>query len=407
LRPLFDISETLIFETNLQVLVQLILEAVNNLFQVDYASIFQKKNADSEWSLLGKKGELNGWNEAGIEKDMIEQVMKDRAPVLVNRNGTGNAKLQELLERTDTSTAMITTINRNQDWFAITVARGVEGLVFSESDAEMLVILSRQAVVAMENANLYSDLRSYVQKIEESQRALIQAEKMAALGRVMASVAHEVSNPLQSIQNCLHLANHPGVSPEKKAYYFELAQSELDRLGKTVRQMLDFYRPAGSEKVQTSIEILVDRVLKLLQPQLDQRSIQIFKSYETPEHIILAVPDQLQQVFFNLVLNAYDAMEKVDHQKQIWVDINSGEDQVYIRMEDNGPGIPEGMDQVIFEPFISTKESGTGLGLAISYGIVQAHGGSLRIAEPRHGKGACFEVTLPMGVKQENNNLDN
>ena len=83
LRPLFDISETLIFETNLQALVQLILEAVNNLFQVDYASIFQKKNGEGGWSLLGKKGELNGWNEAGIEKDMIDQVMKDRAPVLV------------------------------------------------------------------------------------------------------------------------------------------------------------------------------------------------------------------------------------------------------------------------------------------------------------------------------------
>jgi two-component system, NtrC family, sensor kinase len=399
LRPLFDISETLIFETNLQALVQLILDAVNNLFQVDYASIFQKKNGDSEWDLLGKKGELTGWDEAGIEKDMINRVMKDRTPVLVNRNGTGNPKLQALLEKTDTSTAMITTINRNQDWFAITVARGLDGPAFSESDAEMLVILARQAVVAMENANLYSDLRSYVRKIEVSQRALIQAEKMAALGRVMASVAHEVSNPLQSVQNCLHLANHPGVSPEKKAYYFELAQSELERLGKTVRQMLDYYRPAGSDKVQTSIEQLVDRVLKLLQPQLDQRGIQIIRSYETPEHIILGVPDQLQQVFFNLILNAYDAMEKTDSQRRLWVEIYSDDDQAHIRVEDNGPGIAEGMDQVIFEPFISTKQSGTGLGLAISFGIIQAHGGTLRIAEPHHGNGACFEVSLPAGIQ--------
>ena len=287
------------------------------------------------------------------------------------------------------------------------VARGEEGPVFSESDVEMLVILARQAVVAMENANLYSDLRRYVQKIEESQRALIQAEKMAALGRVMASVAHEVSNPLQSVQNCLHLANHPGVSPEKKAYYFELAQSELDRLGKTVRQMLDYYRPASSEKVQTSIEKLVDRVLKLLQPQLEQRGIQIAKTYETPEHIILAVPDQLQQVFFNLVLNAYDAVEKVENQKQLWVEINSDADQVHIRVEDNGPGIPVGMDQDIFEPFVSTKQSGTGLGLAISYGIVQAHGGRLSVVESRHGSGACFEVSIPVGIDQVDYKLDN
>jgi len=399
LRPLFDISETLIFETNLHALVKLILDAVNNLFQVDYVSIFQKKNGEGGWALLGKKGELSGWNETGIEKDLIGLAMKEGIPVLVNRSSPDNAEFQELLERADTSAVMITAMNRNQDWFVVMVARGPEGPAFSESDLETLVILARQAVVAMENANLYSDLRSYVQKIEESQRVLIQVEKMAALGRVMASVAHEVSNPLQSVQNCLHLANHPDVPPEKKTYYFELAQSELDRLGKTVRQMLDFYRPAGSEKVKTSVEILVDRVIKLLQPQLDQRGIQVEKTYDVPEHIILAVPDQLQQVFFNLLLNAYDAMEKCDNQKYLWVEIYSEEDQVHIRVEDNGPGIPEGMDQDVFEPFVSTKQSGTGLGLAISYGIVQAHGGSLRIVEPRHAKGACLEVTLPLEAR--------
>ena len=197
LRPLFDISETLIFETNLHALVQLILDAVNNLFQVDYASIFQKKNGEAEWGLLGKKGELNGWNETGIEKDLIGLALKEGIPVLVNRSSKGNEKLQELLEKADTSAVMITAMNRNQDWFVVMVARGSEGPAFSESDLEMLVILARQAVVAMENANLYSDLRVYIQKIEESQRALIKAEKMAAVGRVMASVAHEVNNPLQ------------------------------------------------------------------------------------------------------------------------------------------------------------------------------------------------------------------
>jgi signal transduction histidine kinase len=114
---------------------------------------------------------------------------------------------------------------------------------FREADLEMFLILARQAAIAMENARLYAELRDYVRRVEDSQQALLQAEKMAAAGRLTASIAHEINNPLQAVQNCIHLAGHTELPAEKRQEYFELACSELDRLRATVQRMLDFYRP--------------------------------------------------------------------------------------------------------------------------------------------------------------------
>jgi two-component system NtrC family sensor kinase len=290
---------------------------------------------------------------------------------------------------------VVAPVGREEGNFIFVAARDASGQPFTESDLEMLMILTRQAVVALENARLYSDLRDYVRRVEESQRALIQAEKMAALGRVMASVAHEVNNPLQSVRNCLYLATRQDISAEQQKTYIDLAQNEVDRLAKTVRQMLEFYRPGGTEKVQVSVVALIEKVVKLLQVQLDEKNIQIHKNYPQTEPVIQAVPDQLQQVFFNIILNAADAMEENSLPKNLWIDVSAHDDQVEIVLEDSGPGIPNGKETVIYEPFVSSKKEGTGLGLAISYGITEAHGGKLKVSEPRHGLGASFVVALP------------
>jgi len=291
---------------------------------------------------------------------------------------------------------IVAPLSREQENFIFIAARDAQGQPFNESDLEMLMILTRQAVVAMENARLYSDLRDYLRRVEESQRALVQAEKMAALGRVMASVAHEVNNPLQSVRNCLYLATRQDFSPEQQRSYIDLAQNEVERLTKTVRQMLEFYRPGGTEKVQVSLVALVEKVLKLLQVQLDEKGIQIHRNFQEPGPIIWAVPDQLQQVFFNIILNAADAMEENKSPKNLWIEVSSQDNHAEIVIEDSGPGIPSGKETVIFEPFVSTKKEGTGLGLAISYGITEAHGGKLKVINPSHGSGASFAVTLPV-----------
>jgi signal transduction histidine kinase len=248
----------------------------------------------------------------------------------------------------------------------------------------------------MENARLYADLRDYVRRVEESQEALLRAEKMAAAGRLTASIAHEVNNPLQSVQNCLHLAGREDLPAEKRQEYFELAQKELDRLMKTMQRMLDFYRPGAVKVEQLDILELLQHVLSLTSQQLNQRNINVKTDLPKSLPLIYAVSGQIQQVFFNLILNSLDAMptggELIIHARGL-------EDGIEITFQDTGPGIPEDHRNDIFEPFFSTKDGGTGLGLTVSYNIVTSHGGTLDLING-HEPGASFRLFLPIGDKQ-------
>jgi signal transduction histidine kinase len=260
----------------------------------------------------------------------------------------------------------------------------------------MFFVLARQAVVAMENARLYEDLRNYVKRVEDSQQALLRVEKMAAAGRLTASIAHEVNNPLQSVQNCLHLAGHDSVSPEKRREYIELAKKELDRLMKTTQRMLDFYRPGAVRVEQVDLLELLDHVLSLTSQQMSQKSLTVTTNLPESLPLIYAVSSQIQQIFFNLILNALDA---VPEGGELTISARAVENGVELMFQDNGPGIPEDRRENIFEPFFSTKEGGTGLGLTVSYNIVTAHGGTLDLIQGS-GSGACFRLFLPMGDKQ-------
>jgi signal transduction histidine kinase len=160
--------------------------------------------------------------------------------------------------------------------------------------------------------------------------------------------------------------------------------------------MLDFYRPGAVKVEQVDILDLLDHVLSLTSSQLRSKNIHIVT--ELPESLpdIFVVSSQIQQIFFNLILNAFDAMPDGG---KLRVSARAVTDGVEIIFEDSGPGIPADRRENIFEPFFSTKEGGTGLGLTVSYNIVTAHGGTLDLIDG-HGSGACFRLFLPKGDKQ-------
>jgi two-component system NtrC family sensor kinase len=272
----------------------------------------------------------------------------------------------------------------------------------------MALILARQAGAALENARLYTELRSYIHQVERSQHAMLQAEKMAAAGRLTASIAHEINNPLQSLHNCLHLAGRKELSAAERQKYLEMSQSELDRLMATVQRMLDYYRPGARDRQWTDLNEVVQRVVVLTETQLNKNNIQIQACLAANLPKVMIVPSQIQQVLLNLVINSMEAMpdggeikiktlsaqsERQEHPESLedGFETVSGID---ILVEDSGPGVAAEDRERIFEPFVSTKENGTGLGLAVSYGIVAAHGGTLSLVNGG-GKGACFRITLP------------
>jgi two-component system, NtrC family, sensor kinase len=274
--------------------------------------------------------------------------------------------------------------------------RGIDQPQFREVDWEMFLLLARQAILAMENARLYDELRDYVKRVEGSQQALVQAEKMATAGRLTASIAHEINNPLQAVRNCIHLAGRDEFPEKKRGEYIDLAETELERLMATVQRMLEFYRPGAVEPQRVDLPELLRRVVSLLTPQLDLRNVRVITSFSSRLPKVLAVSSQLQQVFINLILNAYDAMPKGG---EVRITARPVKDSVEIVFQDTGPGVPPEKRNYIFEPFVSTKEGGTGLGLAVSYGIISAHGGSLELV-PDRGPGACFRILIPVKGKK-------
>jgi len=412
LRPLFDVSETLLAETSPQSLEILILDAINNLFQAGSAGIYRRTEAGGlEPVRVYEDGQLTE-SPCEVLADLLHLALADAPAGVIQSTGPGNCDLQAMARSLDWETALVAEVKRNEQHFVFFAGRklvsnpqAAHPQPFAEPDVEMFVILARQSAVALENARLYSELKDYVRRVEESQRALVQAEKMAAVGRLMASLAHEINNPLQAVRNCLHLASHRNLENEQRFTYLDMSRSELERLVTTVRRMLDFYRNGQSDLETLDVSGLIDRVLALLNLQLNELKIKVYRGESGKPGKVLGVADQLQQVLFNIILNAMDALESVDKARTIWIDLvyPDGDEmnrQVMIFVEDSGPGIPDELRERIFEPFISTKKTGTGLGLAVSYGIIEGHKGSLVVVSPRYGQGACFEIMLPVRFEE-------
>ncbi len=240
----------------------------------DHAMIYHRRAGDSFISLMGETGWSLPEEHARASGGILARTDHWDVPIWVNREGPGNLRFPGPAGggrpgRGDlhpgAARRRIDDLCRHPQSMAKTG--------FHIADVEMFGLLARQADIALENARLYEDLRESLRQVEQSQRALIQAEKMSAVGRLTASIAHEVNNPLQAVQNCLHLGQRDELSEEKQTEYLEMADEELARLMHTVQRMLDFYRPGALKKTPTDIVDLIEKVLALLDKQLRNQEI--------------------------------------------------------------------------------------------------------------------------------------
>jgi len=390
LRPLFNVTESLLTETHPTQLLELIKNAIEGHLRCTNVGYYQIDD-DQEIHLLSGNGFIPNPVKNSADAEWLRNVNK--SPLLINASGPGVQEHQFQLKERNLEAAMFVPVKRLNINSLVFAGRNQGDASFREADLEMFLILSNQAAIALENARLYAELREYVRQVEESQQALLQAEKMAAAGRLSASIAHEVNNPLQAVQNCLHLAGREDLPEEQRSEYFELAKSELNRLMSTVQRMLDFYRPGAVSPSEVDLREILEHVLNLMSQQLKKQDIRV--SVDLPDNLpkIFAVGSQIQQVMINLILNAFDAMPSGG---DLRIHANVAKNGVEILFQDSGPGVPDDRLSHIFEPFFSTKDGGTGLGLTVSYNIVTAFGGTLELV-PDNEPGACFRVYLPIG----------
>lgn len=268
-------------------------------------------------------------------------------------------------------------------------------------------IMTEDLKIAKEKMNnwtqtLEDEIARKTDELRKSQDKLIQAEKLAALGRLTADVAHEIRNPLTAIGGFAQRL-HKIAAAAKEKEYTEVIATEVDKLEKILRNVLTFSRDARYHLERHCMEDILYDTLRTYADLCDEQSINIEMDIEKDLPSVLADKDQARQALSNLITNAIDAMpDGGTLTLTAGVEEIHGVTFVFLRISDTGQGIPEEKLPLIFEPFFTTKEigRGTGLGLSIARKIMEEHGGYIK-AESIQGKGSTFSLYFPYQGEEE------
>ncbi len=265
----------------------------------------------------------------------------------------------------------------------------------TEEDIQILVMFSTQAGLAIENAMLFRNLEEVHQRLKETQAFLVHQEKMAALGELSSTVAHEIRNPLVSIGGFARrlYRSIPEDAPEKR--YTQTIMTEVSRLERIISDLLHYTRREPAVFGEVDLQEVLEESLSSASERLDGGEIELVKEYPPSIPKVKGDRQQLIQAFSNLFENAYEAMKG---KGTLWLRVQpftkNGSPSVRIEVEDTAGGIdPENLHN-IFNPFYSTKESRLGLGLPLVYKIITSHHGLLEV-DNHPGEGVTFIITLP------------
>ena len=234
-------------------------------------------------------------------------------------------------------------------------------------------------------------------QLESTFDELLITKKVAAVGHLALGLAHEIRNPLSSIQMNMQMIRKKIEPSGILSENFSIVDGEIQRLNHLLNDVLDFARPRPLRLQKAELGEIVKRLLQLMSQRLAERGIRTETHIEAPL-VLTCDPEQIHQVLLNLVLNAVEAMEGED--RRLDIAAFSKEHQAVVRVSDSGAGIPKAKREQLFDPFYTTKTSGGGLGLSILQTIVLCHGGTVT-AESEPGHGATFIVTLPLAGPAE------
>jgi signal transduction histidine kinase len=255
----------------------------------------------------------------------------------------------------------------------------------------VLEILADQVAIAIDDCRL-------VEENVRLERRLAERERLATLGQMAATVAHEIKNPLSAIKSIAQVMGEDKSLSEEYARDLSLIVGETDRLGQSVTQLLTFARREAPSELPLRANQLVEAVIRLFQVSADKEGVRLDARVESDEELGGASVSAIRVALSNLLLNALQATPAGG---EISISDRVEDGHLVISVEDTGSGIPQELRQRIWEPFFTTKQRGTGLGLAIVKKRMQEAGGSARLVSRVDGKGARFELRVPLGALAE------
>ncbi|MBM3125153.1 MAG: GAF domain-containing protein [Chloroflexi bacterium] len=260
---------------------------------------------------------------------------------------------------------------------------------------KVMSTITHQLALALQQAEMYSDLQDSLKVEKQMRDKLIQAEKLAVAGQLLASVSHELNNPLQAIENALFLLRDEKNLSRQALQDLETILSETDRMTTILSRLRTTYRPPQAEDFEeVQLNTIIESTYALTATLLRHKGVQFHFAADPHLPAVSCIPDQIRQVMLNLFMNAVEAMPGGGN-LSLQTCLDPGSDRILISVRDSGIGISPEIQSHMFEPFFTSKETGSGLGLSITRDIVQQHQGDI-LAENHLGGGAIIKIWLPI-----------
>ena len=405
-------------------LLNLIVHVVTRTVKLEFAAIYLFNTSGNNYIMAAKRDSAHFPDGGTVEVDstLIEMLHKQREPLVyeeVQLQAQDNPRdlmmkdLEQQLREIRASVVIPSYVGNKMVGF-IVLGRKKTGKVYSQDDLNVFSVLANQAALAIENAQFYED-------IKETQEQLFQAEKMATIGTMADGLSHQINNRFQALSlisgdslDILKTTDFASCSNEVKdafsqlKYAFERVQSNVKQGGEIVRGLLKYSRPGESGFEFVDFNRVIDGALEMAQYKVKLNELNIQRNLPPGLPKIRCNLTQLEEIFFNLIDNAYDAIKErqalnkdIRIQGQIKISAQVEDGYVRIIFQDNGIGVKDKDKEKLFTPFFTTKatmKKGTGLGLYVIQKIVGFHEGAIAI-DSTYNKGTTFEILLPIKGK--------
>ncbi len=401
-----------------EVLHEVIDQIMTLLNRIDRGAILlldkdtgQLEEVVSKTRVLAKDGRLPKPN---YNRSIVNRVIEEAEPVMVsNTSLEDKAHISESMQLMNIMSVMCVPLKHEGKTRGVIYVDSI-GLPygFRKEDLQLLGGLADTAAVAIQNAQLYDDLKKELadrrraeealsktcQELQDTRDMLVQSEKLAAIGRLSAAVAHEILNPVNIISMRLQLLGQKEELPETVKKTLSICKDQINRIVEFTEDLGQFSRSSEKHISMGNLNEIIQHTLVLSGPQFKEYDIKTDVHYDNALPMIPLDKDRIEQVIFNLIDNATVAM--VGRQTRILgitTGLSAPGDYVQVILSDTGAGIDDSHMGKVFDPFFTTKDpgKGTGLGLFISYSIVHEHGGRIW-AENNEGGGASFFIELPV-----------
>jgi len=347
-------------------------------------------------------------------RTVVNRVIREGKPVIMSNTSLANhADISESIQMMNVMSVMcVPLIYKGETQGLIYVDSIGLPFGFRKEDLQLLSGLADTAAIAIQNAQLYEALKKELadrrraeealsntcQELQDTRDMLVQSEKLAAIGRLSAAIAHEILNPVNIISMRLQLLEQKGELPETVRNTLSICKDQLNRIVEFTEDLGQFSRSSKKRIAKCDLNKIIQHALTLGAPQFKEYDIKTDVQYDRTLPRIPLEKGRIEQVIFNLVSNATEAMAGRENKMlKLTTERSASRDYVRVIISDTGPGIDDSDRDKVFDPFFTTKGpgQGTGLGLFISYGIIHEHGGRIW-AENNEWGGASFFIELPV-----------